>query len=38
MITYQILLIIKFQNYRIFQDNVFINVDKKYLGTFLSEK
>ena len=29
---------IKFQNAHIFQHNGFINIDKKYLGTFLSKK
>ena len=30
--------LIKFQNDHIFQHNGFINVDKKYLDTFLSKK
>ena len=30
--------LIKFQNDHIFQHNGFINIDKKYLGTFLSKK
>ena len=30
--------LIKFQNNHIFQHNVFINADKKYLDTFLSKK
>ena len=30
--------LIKFQNNHIFQRNVFINADKKYLDTFLSKK
>ena len=29
---------IKFQNDHMFQHNGFVNVEKKYLGTFLSEK